>query len=361
VAGKGTQHPSAPSGPTPLANDRTIWLFALGYFLAYAPYSALTKALSEGAVGPVRTGLEILPLTLFSLMVGMYAVLFATGWWKEARGKLTLGPITLPAPRKRTLLSGIATAAVIVTATLAYSFEGVSIVLMMLLMRGGVLVMAPVIDLNSQRRVPWTSWSALILCLASLLVATSHRADLRLSMPAMACIVVYLGAYFVRLHFMSRLAKNESKSDARAYFVEEQMTAGPVALGLAIILALALPKDIGAGEQLRSGLVDVIGSSQRWVVVLVGLFSLGTGVFGTLVLLDARENSFTVPVNRAASVLAGVAATFALNGLVRGARVDLGELAGAALVILAIALLAWPMRYKHRTLVGWAPRLPPEK
>jgi hypothetical protein len=350
-----------PSGPTPLANDKTIWLFALGYFLAYAPYSALTKALSEGSIGPVRTGLEILPLTLFSLLVGMYGVLFATGWWKEARGRWTLGPLTLPAPRKRTLVSGIATAAVIVSATLAYSFEGVSIVLMMLLMRGGVLVMAPIVDLNSQRRVPWTSWSALVLSLAALLVATSHRADLRLSMLAMVNIAVYLGAYFVRLHFMSRLAKNESRADARAYFVEEQMTAGPVALGVVILLALLLPRGMAAGDELRSGLVEVVASGQRWVVVLVGLFSLGTGVFGTLVLLDARENSFTVPVNRAASVLAGVAATFALQTMTRTTHVDLGELAGAALVILAVVLLAWPMSFKHRTLVGWAPRLPPEK
>lgn len=354
------QHPPVPSGPTALANDKAIWLFALGYFLAYAPYSALTKALSEGAIGKSRTGLEILPLTLFSVMVGMYAVLFATGWWKEARGKWTLGPLTLPAPRPRTLASGVATAAVIVSATLAYSFEGVSIVLMMLLMRGGVLVMAPVVDLNSDRRVPWTSWSALVLCLAALLVATSHRADLRLSAVALIDIVVYLGATFVRLHYMSRLAKNESKEDARAYFVEEQMTAGPVALGVVILLALVLPQG-GAGDQLRSGLVDVMASGQRWVVVLVGLFSLGTGVFGTLVYLDARENSFTVPVNRAASMLGGVAATFALQALTRTTSVDKGELAGAGLVILAIVLLAWPMRYKHRTLVGWAPKLPPEK
>jgi Ca2+/Na+ antiporter len=220
--------------------------------------------------------------------------------------------------------------------------------------------MAPIVDLNSNRRVPWTSWSALVLSLAALLVATSHRADLRLSALALVDIIIYLGATFVRLHFMSRLAKNESKEDARAYFVEEQMTAGPVALGVVILLALVLPAG-GAGDQLRSGLVDVMASGQRWVVVLVGLFSLGTGVFGTLVYLDARENSFTVPVNRAANVLAGVAATFALQALTRTTRVDLGELAGAALVILAIVLLAWPMRFKHRTLAGWAPRLPPEK
>lgn len=355
------QHPPVPSGPTALAIDKTIWLYALGYFLAYVPYSALTKALSQGAIGEARTGLEILPLTVFSLMVGMYAVLFATGWWKEARGRWTLGPVSLPAPRRRTLASGVATAAVIVTATLAYSFEGVSIVLMMLLMRGGVLLMAPVVDLNSQRRVPWTSWSAVVLCLAALLVATSHRPDLRLSWLAITNIAIYLGAYYVRLHFMSRLAKNESREDMRAYFVEEQMTAGPVALGAVILLALVLPRGMSAGDELRAGLVEVVASSQRWVVVLVGLFSLGTGVFGTLVLLDARENSFTVPVNRGGSVLAGVAATLALQALTRTTRVDLGELAGALLVILAIGLLAWPMSFKHRTLVGWAPRLPPEK
>lgn len=350
-----------PSGPTALANDRTIWLFALGYALAYAPYSALTKALSDGVFRKARSGLEILPLTLLTVMVGMYSVLFATGWWRSARGRWKVGKLVLPAPRRETFLSGLATAAVIITATLAYSFEGVSIVLVMLLMRGGVLVMAPVIDLNSQRRVPWTSWAALVLSLAALLVATAHRADLRLSWIAVLDILVYLGAYFVRLHFMSRLAKNESKEDQRAYFAEEQMTAGPVALGLVVLLALVLPRGLTAGDELRRGLVEVVASNHVGVVVLVGLFSAGTGVFGTLVLLDARENSYTVPVNRAASVLAGLVATLALQELANGTRLDLGEVAGAALVILAIVLLAAPMGFKHRNLVGWAPRLPPEK
>ena len=38
--------------------DLAIWIWAFGYFAAYVPYSALTKALSSGELGPPKlTGL----------------------------------------------------------------------------------------------------------------------------------------------------------------------------------------------------------------------------------------------------------------------------------------------------------------
>ena len=44
------------------------------------------------------------------------------------------------------------------------------------------------------------------------------------------------------------------------------------------------------------------------VTFLIGVFSYGTGLFGSLIFLDKRENTFTVPANRASSILAGVIA-----------------------------------------------------
>ena len=43
----------------------SIWWFAFGYFACYVPYSALTKGLSDGALGalPRVAGLAILPVS----------------------------------------------------------------------------------------------------------------------------------------------------------------------------------------------------------------------------------------------------------------------------------------------------------
>ncbi|HOU54286.1 MAG TPA: hypothetical protein PLQ97_10200 [Myxococcota bacterium] len=49
-------------GPRPVPS-LGIWGHALGYFLAYVPYSALTKALTSGRIGsgPPVNSFELLP------------------------------------------------------------------------------------------------------------------------------------------------------------------------------------------------------------------------------------------------------------------------------------------------------------
>lgn len=315
-----------------------IWLWAFGYFACYAPYSALTKALSTPRGGePALTGVELLPFSTLASLAGMAVFMVATGWWRAASTREVLG-VKVPFPSRWTFLSGLATAAVIATTTLAYTFRGTSIVFMMLLMRGGVLVLAPVVDALAKRAVRWTSWVALALSIAAVVVATARREELWITAAATADAGLYLLSYFVRLRFMSRLAKGAPDANRR-YFVEEQLVATP-----AIVLFLALAALLGPGdlaEQLRRGFTS-LSSTQLALTLLIGVLSQGTGVFGALILLDARENSFCVPVNRASSILAGVLATVLLGAFGYGGRLGAGELIGAGLVLLAIILLALP-------------------
>ena len=52
------------------------------------------------------------------------------------------------------LISGVATAVIIGTTTLNYTFVGISILFALLLMRGGVLILAPVVDTLLGRQGP---------------------------------------------------------------------------------------------------------------------------------------------------------------------------------------------------------------
>jgi hypothetical protein len=233
----------------------------------------------------------------------------------------------------------VCTAAIVATTTLAYSFAGVSIVFMMLLMRGGVLVLAPLVDLAEKRYVRWTSWGALGLSLTAVVVPFLGRSDSSLAMTGVALVDVtaYLVAYFVRLRFMSRLAKNDDKDATKRYFVEEQMTATPLVVLVLILLAV-----MGRGpelSQIRDGFISVPDGGVWLLLVVVGLMSQGTGIFGGLILLDARENSFCVPVNRASSVLAGLVASYLLAHLFGLSLPSQLELVGAALLVVAIGLL----------------------
>src|SRR5690606_8684146 len=111
--------------------------------------------------------------------------------------------LSVPVPRLGTWISGACTALIVVTTTLAYTFDGTSIVLMMLLMRGGVLVIAPLVDAVSRRRVRAYSWVALAFSLAAVLTAFAPSAD-AVVIGAAAAIdaAIYLAAYFARLRLM---------------------------------------------------------------------------------------------------------------------------------------------------------------
>ncbi len=322
--------------------SHTVWLFALGYFAAYVPYSALTKAVSSGLLGdgPI-SGVELLPVTALASLFGMFVFITAMGWWKYA-SSTRVGRWNVPRPTRITLLSGICTSGVIATTTLAYTFDGVSIVLMMLLMRGGVLIIAPIVDATSGRKVRWFSAVGLALSLGSVVVAVlSVRDNLALTWVAAADVALYLGAYFLRLRWMSRAAKTRDLAQRTRYFVEEQMVATPV-----LVAVLAIGAVIGHGgvlAELRAGFTTFLDRPIVWVAVLIGLLSQGTGIFGGLVLLDHRESSYAVPVNRCSSVLAGVLAGYVLVWWFGEPTPASSELVGAGLIVLALVALAAPM------------------
>jgi hypothetical protein len=326
----------------------SIWWFAFGYFACYAPYSALSKALSDGLIPGMAgkiSGFALLPITALASLVGMFIFITAMGWWKHA-GRLRLGGLRIPWPGRWTFLSGLCTATIIPTTTLAYTFSDVSIIFMMLLMRGGLLVLAPLIDALARRKVRWYSWTALFLSLAALVAGFVQKAGFRLTLVATIDVAAYLLAYFIRLRFMSRLAKSDDQQAKVRYFVEEQMTATPVLVTVLAVLAL-----VGEGRILgdvRAGFTTFFDSGVVWLGILTGVLSQGTGIFGGLILLDKRENTFCVPVNRASSVLAGIVASYSLMLILGTKAPGMGEMLGALLIVAAIVVLAVPSLLKAR-------------
>ncbi|MBK8259551.1 MAG: hypothetical protein IPK82_43710 [Polyangiaceae bacterium] len=329
-----------------LTHELAIWGYAFGYFACYAPYSALTKLLSQGKLSGMPralSGFELLPITTVASLVAMFTFMTVMGFWQYA-GRRTVFGRSVPFPGRWTFFSGLATAAVIGTTTLAYTFEGVSIVFMMLLMRGGMLVMAPIVDAISRRAVKWFSWVALALSLGALVAAFTDAKSYAMTTIAAVDVTVYLVAYFVRLRFMSRNAKSDRPEDSLKYFVEEQMVATPAIVTALIVVALVGHGSIGM--DVRRGFSDIWQSGAVGTAAIVGVLSQGTGVFGGLVLLDKRENTFCVPVNRASSVLAGLVATAALTVIAGATSPPTSELVGAGLILSAIGVLATPTIWK---------------
>src|SRR6185369_7096689 len=248
-----------------------IWALGLGYFLSYTPYSGLTKALSNGLFsstnGPVK-GPFLLPISAIATVIGMFAFITAMGWWKYAGRREFLGR-QVPFPRKLTFLSGICMATIMGTTTLAFTFGGLSIVLVLVLLRTGTLIIAPVVDQIVGRRVRWFSWAAMLVSLSAVLIALSEATSYILTIAATIDVAAYLAAYFFKLQFMSRLAKTNEREVTLRYVVEEQMVASPL-----LVIALVVMATIGYGDVMmgfRTGLTTFVTTSGAVFAALVGL------------------------------------------------------------------------------------------
>lgn len=312
---------------------------ALGYFLFYAPYSALAKVLSQGRLVGVRgpvPGLEILPVTALGTLVGVALFLGFSGWWRYARRCRVRGA-ELPWIGPGILAASFWHALIIGTTTLNYTFAGASILFMLLLMRGGVLILSPLIDKARGREVRRTSWIALGLSLAAVAVALADVDHYDLSLGAVLSLAAYLAGYGGRFSIMERQAKSADPEVNRRYFVEEQMASSP---WLVFLLATAALLPGQAGHELRQGFLSVATAPAALPAFVIGLLYAGLSAFGSLIYVDRREYTHCVPLNRCASLLAGVAASYALTLLAGLPPPSRPQLAAAGCVIAALVVLS---------------------
>ncbi|MDQ2640077.1 MAG: hypothetical protein M3Y79_05820 [Pseudomonadota bacterium] len=320
------------------------WIVGM-YFLSYIPNIIVTRLATSG-VHPERgralTGLETLPISLTVNMVLTYAFIWLSGWHRDAHG-VQIGGTRLPVPTRYTVLSGIGTALVLFTVPLSFTFTDVSIPFIQLLMRGDILLIAPLVDFIFGRRVRWYSWTALVIVAIALTFVVHQRGGFHLPPLAIATVVLYTVGYFLRLAVMTRISKSGDAASVRQYFSEEKIIALPMSL-----VALAAVSMMGLGSQ-----ADELawGFTRAWtdpvlVLLAAGGFTLTIiSVFAAIILLNPRENSYCVPLERSSSLLAGLAAAYVLHAFWNQPAPTGSELIGAALLIGAILLLTLAPRF----------------
>lgn len=318
------------------------------YLLVWIPYIALTKGLSsisQPGLGRPLTGLEILPASLVLLLLMTYAFLAVSGWSRSA-SQMSLGGRSWPRPRPWTALAGAGAGLLLLTVPLSFTFKGVSIPFVQLLMRGDVLLIAPLVDLIGGRRVRWWSWVALALVATGMAVTIRQRGGLNLPLLCFVTLGVYCLGYLVRLTAMTKVAKTGAAGSLKQYFVEEQLVATPFA-----IVGLALIGFVGHGEQaeqIRWGFIHGWASPALRYLAMIAVLSFAQSVLAATILLDPRENSFCVALERSGSVLGGLAAAYVLSLFFAQPAPTPAELVGAILLIAAVVLLSVAPRLAKR-------------
>lgn len=310
----------------------------IGYFVWYTPYSGLAKAMSDGLLpmtgGPVR-GLVLLPAAALGTLAAMPLTLFILRWWHHARRR-RVGRLSVPFPGRETAMSAFWMALIVGTTTLNFTFPGVSILLVLVLMRIGTLIISPTVDLVRYRKIHWYSAVAVGLCVVSAVVAFADVDNYMLTLGAVASLLTYVVAYSGRFLIMSRHAKRGNTTTDRRYFVEEHMTTPVFLVAILAVAALA------GSAPIREGFTTFLTSSAAVPAFLIGMCYEGLFVFTSLIFLDRREYSFCMPVHVCSSLLAGVVASFGLGLLFGAPPPSTAQFVAAAIVIVAALMLSYP-------------------
>jgi len=319
------------------------------YLLSYLPNVIATKLITSvphAGLGRPLTGLETLPASLIVSMVTTYTFIWLARWHRDAHS-VRLGTIRLPRPTRYTLVSGIGTAFILFTVPLSFTIPHVSIPFMQLLMRGDILVIAPLVDFVFGRRVRWWSWVALALVLVALLVTLGARGGLKLPPIAILTVILYTLGYFIRLTVMNKVSKTGEQASVRRYFVEEKVIALPLAV--AALAAISATGISGGHDELRWGFVSVWSDSSLPWLIFIGLTLTVISVFSIVILLDPHENAYCVPLERAASLIAGVGGALILAWIWGLQGPHPTELIGAGILIAAVMLLSVAPRLTRQT------------
>jgi hypothetical protein len=315
-----------------------FWVAA--YLLLYLPNVMVTRWVTttpHTALGRPLTGIETLPASLIISMVLTYLFIWLSGWYRDSSSIQVAGK-RIPFPTRHTFISGIGTALILFTVPLSFTIRDVSIPFMQLLMRGDILLIAPVLDFMFGRRVRWWSWVALVMVLAALVLTLTDRGGFKLPPIAIATIILYTLGYFVRLAVMNRISKTGDPASVRRYFVEEKVIALPLS-----VLALAVLAVSGIGgptDELYWGFVGVWTDPVIIDIFFIGLTLTVISVVSIIILLNPQENAYCVPLERAASLLAGVGGSVLLALYWGGEMPREAELIGAGILIAAIVLLS---------------------
>ncbi|MGW2899330.1 arsenate reductase/protein-tyrosine-phosphatase family protein [Streptomyces sp. NPDC001212] len=286
------------------------WL-TFGYFLSYIPYAMLVKALASG-VTPLSSqpvsGYELLPAATLGQIAAMMLFLGMSGRWRYMR-RSRIGGSRIPMAGRETLAAGFFASLIIGATTMNYTFAGVSILFMLLLMRGGVLILSPLIDVAGKRSVMKHSWLALSLSLIAISVALGDVNGYHLTPAAVVSVLIYLVGYLGRFEIMSRVAKNGVVATNRRFFVEEHVAAP-------VWLTVLLGAGALAGQpQLRAGFTRFLGTPAALGAAGIGVAYEVLFVFATLIYLDRREYTWGVSAWAFASLMSGLVGSFALAWL----------------------------------------------
>ncbi|MEI2637763.1 MAG: hypothetical protein V9F03_02005 [Microthrixaceae bacterium] len=326
----------------------SLLTLSIGYFLSDIGTGLAVKyftgSMNQGFMG--LTSMQYLVYSTAFSSIFCVAIVLIFKWHKRA---------TLTRNEKIVLfLSGACTSFIIPVSTLIISLP-ISVMIAMVLMRVSVMIASRLIDvvLNFQglqdKKIPWQENLAVLFAIGAVAAKTffTPETSYQFSNGAIALLVLYFIAYFIRLYIMNRaklLGIAGKKLDQKLYFGVEQLFASGVLFVFAIGVFLMKYSFLGSTGKIGFEYVDAILSPHpQWPLAAIAGLPYGfVAIFSVfLFLYPGKSATFTGVTNRLVSLLGGTATSIILYLFFDVAFPPVEDWIALTFILIAIGLLAW--------------------
>ena len=340
-----------------------------GYFGFYVITGLSVKYFQSTRVGfPGMNGMEYLIYSTASSTLLATFVAVALGWFRmDSVRRIHILGLSIPSELLYIIPSGVCTAVVIPTTTLLYSFQTISVMVAMVLMRGAVIIIGRAVDAIQirqgilQKKVfAEENWAVLFALLAvSVKILNGGepgKANPFTSLAVVSIFTSYILAYSLRIYIMNYY-KNTRPSGPRrdnnkGFFTAEQLSS-TLTIWITALVLIWLSRRLNWTNVIFDQLNrSVVQPHQSWMWAMVFGASFGVVAFFSvfIFMFKGRTATFAGLVNRLTSLIAGTTSTLLFALLFGGRFPELIDWISLIFILIAVAFLTIAEKKRAREL-----------
>ena len=342
----------------------------IGYFFFYVITGISAKFFTPSGAS-VTLNMDQMSYMAYNTVGGMVTALgivLLMGWYKlKSNSMIQVAGISLPSEITYIMPSGFMTAIIIPATTLMYTFQGMSVMVAMVIMRASVIVISRLVDTiqisqgilrkKVYREENIAVVFALIAAGINLVWVQAGDFDFLDNTAAMIILVTYITAYAIRIYIMNFFKNTRAKGvplDNNGFFGLEQICAF-FFVGLMSITFYNAPAwfgwEVSQITLFRKSITEV-SPMWGWAVLSGTAFGIVAFFSVFLFMFKGRTATFAGLVNRLTSLTAGTVATL-ISALLLGARYPkLQDWLSLFFILVSVGFLSFAERKRSAELAA---------
>lgn len=352
-------------------STRQLIELCAGYFFFYVLTGISAKLFTENGNGAVSLGMNQIDYMVFNTIGGTLTALgivIARRWYRLRSNRyIKLGSLAIPQEMYYIVPSGFMTAIIIPTTTLMYTFQGMSVMVAMVIMRASVIIISRVVDsvqiaqgiLKKKVYIEENIAVVFALLAASVKVFWVKEGDFAFieNTAAVSILVSYIIAYSIRIYIMNYYKNTRAQGvplDNQGFFGLEQFAACFFIVVISVVVYYGKPLFGWEGVQVTQ-FHDALGSfSENWGWAVLSGTAFGIVAFYSvfIFMFKGRTATFAGLVNRLTSLTAGTFATLLSAILLATHYPNLQDWLSLAFILIAVGFLTVAEKKRAAELIA---------